>query len=905
MVKSAEHYRADALLQDGASIHIRALRKDDKQRLLDHFNRLSQRSVYFRFFRSRKWLPEAELAQFTDLDFTKNVALVAVRREGDEERIMGVGRYSLVDNPPGPPKRAEVAFAVADEHQGKGIGTLLLEHLVSIALASDISEFEAHVLGENNQMLKLLADSGFKVARSLEEGVIHASFPTEETEEFLEAHQARERHAAAQSVRAFLEPHSVAVVGASRQAGSIGAALVTILKQCDFKGKIYPVNPKAPAICDLPASPSVCAIGAPVDMALIAVPAPLVEAALLDCARSGVRGVVVISAGFGEVSSEGREMEKRLRQIARSSGMRMVGPNCMGILNTDPRISLNATFVPTWPPDGNIGLLSQSGALGYVILDRIQASKTGISTFVSVGNKADVSGNDLLAYWAEDPRTRVIALYLESLDNPRQFARLASEVARNKPIVAIKAARSAAGTRAASSHTAALADADVAVDALFEQAGVIRTNTLEELMDVATLFSTQPVPIGPRVGAITNGGGAGILLADACEAHGLKLPELTSQTLERLRSFLPAQAALTNPVDTIASATPKQYFQAIEAVGSDPNINSLIIIYIPPQLHSAAEMFEALAKAAARVPLEKPVLCVFMSSQPAPLLLSPPPRGRIPVFGFPENAALALSAAERYERWRKRPRGSILSLDPFARATVRAVIDRILASSRTPVWLDQADAFTVLHAAGIEMAAAELATPDKAEATAERMGYPLVAKVVSAGLIHKSDLGGVLLGLRCKEDVASAVATFVRRMQRSSIQIEKILLQREVPGGIEALVGVTSDPTFGPLVGCGLGGVMAELLKDISFRLSPVSDVDAAEMIEELRAHRILDGYRGMPAGDRAALIRVVQQVSSLVELIPELQELDLNPVKVLEPGRGAIVVDGRIKIGPVFPRVG
>ena len=905
MMESAEHYRADALLKDGTSIHIRALRKDDKQRLLDHFTRLSQRSVYFRFFRSKKWLAEAELAQFTDLDFIKNAALVAVRREGNEEQIMGVGRYSLVDNPPGPPSHAETAFAVADEHQGKGVGTLLLEHLVSIARANGISEFEAYVLGENNQMMNLLAGSGFKVARSLEAGVIHVAFPTEETEEFLEAHQARERHAAAQSVRAFLEPHAVAIIGASRQAGSIGAALVSILKQCDFKGKIYPVNPKAATLCDLPSFPSVSAIGAPVDMALIAVPAPLVETAILDCAQSGVRGVVVISAGFGELSAEGREVEKRLREIVRSSGMRMVGPNCMGILNTDPQISLNATFVPTWPPDGNIGLLSQSGALGYVILDRIQASKIGISTFVSVGNKADVSGNDLLAYWAEDPRTQVIALYLESFGNPRKFARLAPEVARRKPIVAVKAARSSAGTRAASSHTAALASADVAVDALFEQAGVLRTNTLEELMDVAVLFSAQPVPAGPQVGVITNAGGPGILLADACEAHGLVLPELTSRSLEKLRSFLPVQAALTNPVDMIASATPEQYFRAVEAVGSDPGIDSLIIIYIPPQLHSAAEMFEALAEAAARVPPEKPVLCVFMSSQPAPLLLSPPPRGRIPVYGFPENAALALSAAERYGRWRRRPRGSISSLDSFAQTAIRAVIDRVLASARTPAWLDQADLFTVLRAAGIEVAAAELASPDEAEATAERMGYPLVAKVLSAGLIHKSDLGGVFLGLRSREDVASAVATFRRRMQSAGIQVEKILLQREIPGGIEALVGVTSDPTFGPLVGCGLGGVMVELLKDVSFRLSPVSDLDAAEMIEKLHAHRILDGYRGMPPGDRAALIRVVQQVSSLVELIPELQELDLNPVKVLEPGRGAIVVDGRIKIGPVLHRVG
>jgi acetyl coenzyme A synthetase (ADP forming)-like protein len=898
VVTNSSLYKAEAILQDGSSIHIRALHPGDKTLLLELFSHLSQRSVYLRFFRAKTWLSDGELDEFTNLDFVTNVALAAILREGGREHVIGVGRYTEVKE--AVPRRAEVAFAVADGHHGRGIGTLLLEHLVSIARTKGITEFEADVLGENNRMLKVFADSGFRVKRALDSGVIHVSFPTEATDEAAEAQQRREGHAAAQSVQAFLNPRSVAVIGASRQTGSIGAALVANLKQCGFTGTIYPVNPKAGEIDGLKAYPGIAAIGQPVDMALISVPAAMVEQAVRDCANAGVRSVVIISSGFGEVSPAGREIEKRMRELVRASGMRMVGPNCMGILNTDPAISLNATFVPSWPPAGNIGVLSQSGALGYVILNHIQNLNVGVSTFVSVGNKADVSGNDLLSYWAEDPTTKVIVLYLESFGNPRKFARIAPEIARDKPIVAIKAGRSSAGKRAASSHSAALASLEVAVDALFEQAGVIRVNTLEELMDVAILLSSQPIPEGPRVGIITNGGGPGIILADACEAHGLTLPELSPQTQEQLRPLLPPQANLANPVDMIASATGEQYATAIRLMGADPNIDALIVIYIPPQLHPPEEAASAIARAAGDVPPGKPVLTVFMWPKGAPRHLSTGPRGRLPSYGFPENAAVALSAAERYGRWRRRPRGGMLALEPFARAAIRAVIDRVLASDSGPVWLEPADLATILRAAGIEFAATEQVRVDDALITAERMGYPLVLKVQSDRVIHKSDVGGVITGLNSRQEVAAALDMLAQHMQRIEVALEKVLLQREIHGGIEALVGVTTDPTFGPLVVCGLGGVLVEVLKDVSFRLTPVSDVDAEEMIARLHSGRLLDGYRGAAPGDRKALVRTIQQVSALVELIPELRELDLNPVIVLEPGKGAVAVDGRMRIAPI-----
>jgi acetyl coenzyme A synthetase (ADP forming)-like protein len=892
----ASHYEAEEILRDGGSVRIRAIRPDDKPLLLDHFQRLSQRSVYFRFFGAKKRLTDEELRRFTEPDFVRHVGLVATLREGEAERIIGVGRYMMHDADP----RAEVAFAVADEHQGRGIGTLLLEHLAPLARAHGITEFEAEVLGENNKMLEVFAKSGFVVRRSVEGGVVHVTFPTEETEQFLQASYTRERVAAARSIRAFLSPRSVAVVGASHEAGSIGYNLVANVKQCGFTGPIYPVNPNVAEIDGLRTYPRVSAVGAPVDLAVIAVPAPAVEEVVADCARAGVRGVVVISAGFAEVSEAGRAAEKRLRQLVRSSGMRLVGPNCMGVLNTDPAVSLNATFAPSWPPAGNVGMSSQSGALGLAVLDYVHRLNIGISTFLSVGNKADVSSNDLLCYWADDPRTSVIVLYLESFGNPRRFGRIAPDVARHKPIVAVKSGRSAAGTRAASSHSAALASLDVAVDALFEQAGVIRTNTLEELFDVAALLSTQPVPGGPRVGVVTNAGGPGILLADACEAQGLKLPELAPQTLQQLREFLPAQAGLANPIDLIASATPEQFERAIATVGADANVDSVVVVYIPLFLTQVDETAAAIARGAGTVPGHKPVLSVFLSSKGAPPILSGGPRGALPSYSFPENAAMALAKAERYGRWCERPRGVPLGIDRFKQGTIRAVIDRLLARTPGPQWLQTEDLATLLRAAEIDFAAAEQTTPAEAVATAERMGYPLVAKAIATGLVHKSDVGGVIMGLESAAAVQAAADTLVERMRAAGAQLDGILLQREVRGGIEALVGVTTDPTFGPLVVCGLGGVLVEVLRDVSFCLTPVTNAAAAEMIAKLRASKLLDGYRGAPPGDREALAMVIMRISALVEVVPEIRELDLNPVKVLEPGRGAIVVDGRIRIGPL-----
>jgi acyl-CoA synthetase (NDP forming) len=644
----------------------------------------------------------------------------------------------------------------------------------------------------------------------------------------------------------------------------------------------------------------VSAIGAPVDLVVIAVPAPAVEDVISDCVRAHARAVVVISAGFAEVSGEGRQTEARLSEIVRGAGMRMIGPNCMGVLNADPAFSMNATFAPSWPPSGGVSMLSQSGALGLAMLDRAVELNMGIGDFVSVGNKADVSANDLLSYWADDPKTRVIALYLESFGNPRKFARIAPEVARKKPIVAVKSGRSAAGTRAAASHSAALASLDVGVDALFAQAGVIRTSTLEELFDVVALLSNQPLPQGPRVGVVTNAGGPGILLADACEARGLALPELTRETQEVLRAFLPSTASVKNPVDMIASATPEQFARAIEAVGADANIDSLVVIYIPPLVTKPEEVAAAVARAAGSLPDTKPIATVFMGSRGTPSSLAGGPRGNIPSYSFPENAALALSAAVRCARWRKRPKGLVTVLERPTLRAVRRVVERVLAgAAEGSLWASPLDIQEMLSLVGIQVAPLEQVGPDAAlaVAAAARIGYPVVVKAVAPGLLHKSDVGGVALGLTSDAAVRAAVVEMSRRIRDAGHTLEGLLVQKQIDDGVEALVGVTLDPSLGPVLIAGLGGVQVELLRDVAFRITPVSDVDATEMVDSLRARKLLEGFRGAPPVDRAALHGVIQRVSALVEAFPELVELELNPLKVLPGNRGAIAVDARMRL--------
>ncbi|NQW02990.1 MAG: acetate--CoA ligase family protein, partial [Acidobacteria bacterium] len=712
---------------------------------------------------------------------------------------------------------------------------------------------------------------------------------------FLDRSAARAREAAAASVRPFFEPRGVAVIGVNRERGRIGSEVFFNLLDAGCTVPVYPVHPGGGQAGGQQIRVRVADIDGPVDLAVVVVPAAHVLGVVKECIAKGVKALVVISAGFSEVGTEGRALEGVLLDTVREAGVRMVGPNCMGLLNTDPAVQLNATFSPVYPPAGGVAMSSQSGALGLAILDHARQLGLGISTFVSVGNKADVSSNDLIQYWADDPRTRVILLYLESFGNPRKFSQIARRVARTKPIVAVKSGRSAAGARAASSHTGALASSDAVVDALFTQAGVIRTNTLEELFDVATLLAQQPVPRGSRVAILTNAGGPGILAADACEAQGLQLPLLSDATVAELRSFLPAAASVGNPVDMIASASADSYERALRAVLLDERVDSVLVIFIPPLVTHAEDVARAVKAAAATAP-DKPVIGIFMSAEGATELLAPIPR-----FEFPEAAAVALARASTYGAWLRTPVEAPPECADIDEATARQVVE--VAVSRGDGWLTSDEAQTLVVAAGIAVPTSVFVrSADQAVAAAAAIGGTVVLEAVGPTILHKTEVGGVRVGLIGEGAVREAWNEMALRLGTMDHggAMSGGLVQAMIGGGIEMLVGMTEDPIFGPVMACASGGILAELLHDADFRLHPLTSRDADEMIDGLRGSALLKGHRGSPPADIAALKDALLRVSALVTLCPEIQELDVNPLRVLT--RGAHALDVRVRVGGARP---
>ena len=649
-----------------------------------------------------------------------------------------------------------------------------------------------------------------------------------------------------------------------------------------FRGRTFAINPRAVSIDTVPCFARLQDVPEPIDLAIITVPGPSVESALDDCIAKGVRAVIVISAGFSEAGEAGRAREVRLRDKARAAGIRLVGPNCLGALNTDPAVQLNATFSPTMPPAGTVAFSSQSGALGLAVLEYARQLGLGISEFISVGNKADVSTNDLVEFWSFERRTSVILLYVESFGNPRKFGDIARRVGRRTPIAILKAGRSTAGARAALSHTGALAASEVMVDALFSDAGVIRANTLEELFDVAAVFARQPLPAGPRVGIVTNAGGPGILAADACATHGLVVPVLTTPSQDTLRAFLPPGANITNPVDMIATATADDYERTIRAVLTDPDIDSLVVIFTPGLLTDATESARAIARAAAGAP--KPVLAACFGAPGLSAVLD-----AVPSYTFPESAVRALSRAVAYARWRASPPGELPQLAGIDLVSARAIVRDAAASGAA--WLPPAAVSALLQACAIpRVPEAVVTSPAAAADAARRFGYPVVLKGTGPTIVHKTESHAVLTDVR---DEPSLLAAYARLASRADVTA--ILLQPMIRDGVEMLVGATVDPTFGPAVVCGAGGTLVELLRDTSCRLAPVSDRAAAEMLDELTGIVRLRGFRGAPPLAESALRDVVLRVSTLIAACPEVEELDLNPVLV--NATDAIALDARVRV--------
>lgn len=684
----------------------------------------------------------------------------------------------------------------------------------------------------------------------------------------------------------FFRPRVVAVVGASTDRHKIGTEILHNLMATQFAGTIVPVHPTAVELLGIKAYPRVTAIPGPVDLVVVVVPSPHVEAIVDDCLSKGVAAICIITAGFGECSEEGRTRERAIVAKARDAGCRVIGPNCMGLLNTDPGVMLNATFSPVYPPAGNVAMSTQSGALGLAILDYAKKLKIGISSFVSVGNKADVSGNDLLEYWETDPRTAVILLYLESFGNPAKFSALARRISRRKPIVALKSGRSPVGARAAASHTGALASSDAFVDALFHQSGVIRTNTVTELFDVASILSRQPVPAGRRIAIVTNAGGPGILAADACQSHGLEVVDLTETTKAALRRLLPAAAAVNNPVDMLASAPPAHYEAALDLVLADPNVDSALVIFIPPLVTDADDVATAIARAAERA-RQKPIAGIFMRSDDPPAAVS-----AIPCFAFPEPAAIAMSRVAAYGEWRRQPVGVVPSLPDVQPALARRIVERAL--QRGGGWLTAVEANALMAAVGIDTPRSNLATSvDQAVEMAERLGYPVALKAVGQAILHKTELKALHLNLDNRIAVRAAATALTKAL---GDKVEGLLVQRMVSGGAEMMLGAINDPTFGHVVVCGSGGVMIELMADSACRLHPVTTQDAAEMVASLKGVRLLRGFRGHEPADEAAFREAILRISALVGACPEIQELDVNPLSVLPDGVSAL--DVRVRVG-------
>ncbi len=882
-------------------INLRAIGMADGDKVLSFFYRLSSRSIYLRFLKMVNFSKDVA-DQYATVDYDNTFAVVAIYGEGPEEKIIGVGRYWRHPDPRY--NKAEMAFVVEDAYQKKGIGTHLLELLAIAAREHGIDTVEMEMLQENEAITRMIQQSGFELTGKIQGtrswrgvySIIPTPFVARKSSE-------REQRASIASISRFMKPRSIAVLGASNKPG-IGNALVRNLIKYGYTGIVYPINPGVEVVSSIKTYPSIMDVPGEVDLAILVVAAEKAQSLIEECARKGVRGLVAITAGFSEMGGEGIEREKKMIQTARAYGMRIIGPNCLGVLNTDPAVRMNATFAPVFPPHGRVALGSQSGALGAALLFYCNKIGLGLSDCVSIGNRADVSDNELLQYWAEDKDTDIILLYLESFGDPRRFARIARETTAKKPILVVKGGSSSAGARAAASHTGAMMSTDIVSDALFRQAGMIRCNTLEKLFNAATFLANQPLPKGKKVAVLTNGGGAGIMAADALSAEGFQLPILSEKTRNELKTFLPPKASYLNPIDTTAAVSPEQYKRTLKLL-LEEDIDAVIALYIPP----IRELLDGVKIAIREVAPEFrkkgiPVMASFMGVEEGKAILGSPTEGYIPLCTFPEATAFVLGRAYQYYEHLHTPAGKIPKFDHINKEVAGAIVAKALGNIASgPIWLDSDEIADILAAYGIRSAQSRIAlTAQEAAETANRIGYPVAVKLFSPTITHKTDVGGVVLNLKSAEEVIDAyrqISENIGKISRGS-EMKGVTVQKMLSGGVELIVGVTQDKNFGPLIMFGLGGIYAELFKDVNFRIHPLTDIDAEDMINSFKTHKILDGWRGAPPSDIAAIKDLLLRISALVEDIPEIQEMDLNPIMVMAAGQGCYVADARISVKPL-----
>ena len=885
---------ATIVLKDGSTVAVRPVDSHDEAALTAFYGNLSPESLAFRFFASPQDIADVA-KRLVISNYESQFGLIA----SSGNLIVGHSVYIVTGG-----RRAEMGIAIANEFQGRGLGLLLFAQLADAAAHNGIEVFEAVVRADNHRMLDMLRESGFPLRLRSEPGEIHAELPTALSEEAGMHFERRHAMAAQAAVQRFLAPRALAVIGTALEGATTGGVVVRDLVNAGYRGHLHLVNGTGVAVDGYPAFTSVRDIPGEVDAAIVTSPAAAVVGVAAECAEKGVHALVVISPGFAEAGSDGVELQHRLLDICRRSGMRLVGPNCSGVLNTSPAVSLNASVIPTLPLPGKIGFLSQSGSLGAAILDLARAQGTGFSSFVSSGNNADISGTDLIQYWEADPETNLVMLYLETFGDPRQFSRVARRAARTMPILAVKGGRSAAGARAAStSHsgvvvrpsTIKLATSGVSEDALFQQAGIIRTATLAELFGTAQVLSDQPLPAGNRVGIITNAGGPGVLCADSCEFRGLKVPDLQAEVKATLAGLVPSTASVHNPATLLAQASTDEYRRAVLAVAASRDVDSLIVIYAPQVGSSAADAAGGILEAAAAMPRAIPMVAVFMSVPDGPSLLRSG-HVRIPTYPFPEDAARALGHAYRYVTWRQEPWEPAPPLPGIDSHRAAAVISATLAQG--PGWLPPAAVSALLACYGLAPAESALvATPHDAGEAAKKLGGKVALKGLVSGLIRKSDAGAVRLDLEGSHAVENAAKEITQKQAAIGQKVQAFIVQRMAPTGVEMLVGVVQDRYFGPVVAVGAAGRQAELMKDAQVRLTPLGRTDAATMIRSLATYPLLDGYRGATAVNVAALEDVLMRVAAMAEAHTEIADIDFSPV-VVHP-QGAVIVDARVRIQP------
>ena len=912
------HWEADVVLRDGRAAHLRPITPDDAGALVEFYARVSDQSKYYRFFAPYPTLSERDVARFTQVDHDRRVALVVTLGA----QLIAVGRYDAISS-----SVAEVAFLVEDAHQGRGLGQLLLEHLAQAGRERGISRFVAEVLPDNIPMTRVFREMGYQVLSGVEDGVLRLEFPIDPTDTAVQVMQAREHRAEAASIERFFNARSVAVVGASRRHDAIGQALVRNLVLGDYSGAVYPVNPQAESVSGLPAYRSVADIPGEVDMAMVAVPAESVTDVVLDCAAKGVHGLVVISSGFAETGTEGRRRQRHLLGLARSYGLRLVGPNCLGVINTAGNMRLNASLSPLMPPRGRVGFFCQSGALGVAILESVDRRGLGLSTFVSAGNRADVSGNDLLQYWEEDSATEAVLLYLESIGNPRKFSRVARRVARRKPIVAVKSGRTTQGVPVGHTVRRSLAP-QAAVDAMFWQAGVIQVDTLDEMFDVAQLVAHQPLPQGPRVAVVGNSDALGLLAADAAAAAGLVVRE---------------------PISLGADAGADEFERALDDAIDHPEVDAVVAVFIPPLHVSGDEVAEVLATVGEQS--DKPIVSTFLATQGVPELLRVPDvegvagRGSVPSYPAPESAVRALARVVSYAQWLSRPLGEHhdMAVDhPAAERIVDAALRRG-ASPRTGnaeqgstqqsraqtgsaqtgsaqtgsaqkgsaqtgsaqkggeqpgVDLEPDELTALLAAYGVHVVPRiSVTTAEEAVAAGESLGWDVVLKATALHLRSRLDLAHIRRHIDDASGMSHAWETLVGSGPDGvEAPAGQFVVQRMVPPGVPVSLEALEDPLFGPVVSFGVSGAASELLGDRAFRIPPLTDVDAAEMVRAIKAAPLLQGWRGGEVVDTAAVEDLILRLAQLKNDLPDVARLELNTVLVGASGASVLEACGRVQ---------